>query len=249
MATPATIRGVFVTGTDTGVGKTRIAAGLVRRLRSAGVGAVPMKPVQTGAVRDARGRLASPDVEEVLATAGLLLSAGEREDLATYLFEPACSPHLAARLAGREIDLARIAARAARLAARHGAVVVEGAGGVLVPLGPAATMLDLAAALGLPAVIVARAGLGTLNHVLLTVGALRRVGVPVAGVVLNDPEPADEASRWLRDDNARALDERGAPVLARVPFSPGDVAALDAALAGIDPGRLLGAVGAGEARP
>jgi dethiobiotin synthetase len=241
------IRGVFVTGTDTGVGKTRIAAGIVRRLRAAGIDAVPVKPVQTGAVRDAHGLLRSPDLDEALALAGLALEAAEREALVTYRFEPACSPHLAARLAGEEIELPRMASQLERLAARHQALVVEGAGGVLVPLGPEATMLDLAAALALPAIVVARAGLGTLNHALLTVEALRRGGVGVLGVVLNDAAPADEGSRWIQEDNARTLEERGVPVLARVPWCPGDVAALDAALAGIDPARLLGP-GGGETR-
>jgi dethiobiotin synthase len=227
------IPGVFVTGTDTGVGKSRIVAGLVRRLRAAGVDAVPMKPVQTGAVRDGAGRLVAPDLEEALAAAALDPGEREREELAPYRFEPACSPHLAARLAERPIDLETIAACAARVAARRGAVVVEGAGGVLVPLGPTTTMLDLAATLRLPVVVVARAGLGTLNHVLLTVDALRRRALDVAGVVLNDAEPADEASRWIRDDNARALEERGVPILARIPFCL-EPTALDAALGNLD---------------
>ena len=233
------IRGVFVTGTDTGVGKTRIAAGLVRRLRAAGIAAVPMKPVQTGATRDAQGRITAPDLEEALALAGLSASPAQREDLSPYVFEPPCSPHLAAWLAGRRIDLARIGTAAARLSALHGAVVVEGAGGILVPLGPATTMADLATALRLPVVIVARAGLGTLNHVLLTLEALRGRAVDVAGVVLNDAAPGGEDARWLRDDNARTLAERGVRILARVPFCP-DVASLDAALAGVDAAGLLG---------
>jgi dethiobiotin synthetase len=233
------MRGVFVTGTDTGVGKTRIVGGLVRRLRAAGVDAVPMKAVQTGAVRDGAGRLLAPDLEEALAAAGLDPGEGERDDLAPYRLEPCCSPHLAACLAERPINLDRIVACAARAAARRAAIVVEGAGGVLVPLGPATTMLDLAATLRLPVVVVARAGLGTLNHVLLTVDAVRRRALDVAGVVLNEPAPSDEASRWIQDDNARTLAERGAPILARVPFCP-DAAALDAALAAVDVAGLLG---------
>lgn len=234
------IRGVLVTGTDTGVGKTWIAAGLLRRLRAAGVDAVPMKPVQTGAVRGAGGGLVAPDLEDALAAAGLGIAGGAREDHCPYLFEPACSPHLAARLSGRPIELARIVAGAARLSARHGAVVVEGGGGVLVPLGPAATILDLAVALGLPAVVVARAGVGTLNHTLLTVDALRRAGVAVAGVVLNASGHEARAPAWVEDDNARTVEERGrTAVLARVPPCAGDLAALDAALAGIDVAALL----------
>jgi dethiobiotin synthase len=243
------IRGVFVTGTDTGVGKTWIAGGLVRRLRAAGVDAVPMKPVQTGARLDGTGRLAAPDLDEVLAAAGLAIAEGLEDDHAPYLFEPACSPHLAARLAGRIIELERIEAAAARLCAHHAAVVVEGAGGVLVPLGPASTMLDLAARLALPAVVVARAGVGTLNHVLLTLDALRRAGVAIAGVVLNEAGTGDRAPAWIRDDNARAVEERGAVrVLARIPPCEGGLAALDAALAGVDARALVGGA-RGEGRP
>jgi dethiobiotin synthetase len=99
-------------------------------------------------------------------------------------------------------------------------------------------MLDLAATLRLPVVVVARARLGTLNHVLLTVSALRGAGVEVAGVVLNDTAPADKAVRWIADDNARTLAERGVRVLARVPFCT-DTAALDAALAAVDVASLL----------
>jgi dethiobiotin synthetase len=240
------IRGVLVTGTDTGVGKTWIAAGILRRLRAAGVDAVPMKPVQTGATRDASGRLAAPDLEAVLAAAGLAPDAAEGEDLCPYRYEPACSPHLAARLAGRPIDLARIVAGAGRLSARHQAVVVEGAGGVRVPLGPGTTLLELAAALALPALVVARAGVGTLNHVLLTLDALRRADVAVAGVVLNETAREERVSARIRDDNARTIEEvGGARVVARVPPCGGDLASLDAALAGIDVAELLGGTARG----
>jgi dethiobiotin synthase len=236
------IRGIFVTGTDTGVGKTWIAAGLVRRLQAAGVGAFPMKAVQTGGVRDGTGRLRAPDLDAVLAAAGLDQALERDVDCAPYVFEHACSPHLAARLAGQTIEVARIVAAAVRLSVRHGAVVVEGAGGVLVPLGPVATMRDLALALGLPVVVVARTGLGTLNHVLLTLEALRIAGLNVAGVVLNDAESNGASAAWIRDDNARTIAERGrVPVLASVPACAGDLHVLDGALAGIDVGALVGA--------
>jgi dethiobiotin synthetase len=237
------IRGVFVTGTDTGVGKTRVAAGLLRRLRAAGLDATAMKPIQTGAARDRDGRLLAPDLVDVLSAAGLEAGEAEREELAPYVFEPACAPHLAARLLGREIELPRIVACARRVAARHDAIVVEGAGGVLVPLGRGATMADLAAALGVPAVLVAHAGLGTLNHVFLSLEALRARRVRVAGVVLNDARAADEGTRWIREDNARTIAELGAaPVLAHVPFlgATPDPGALDAAFAALDVRALLG---------
>jgi len=195
---------------------------------------VPMKPVQTGAARDGAGRLRAPDLEEALAAAGLAPPDAERDELAPYRYEPACSPHLAARLAGQPIRIERIVEVATRLAARHRAVIVEGAGGVMAPLGQGRTMLDLAAALGTPALLVARAGLGTLNHVLLSLAALRGRGVPIAGVVLNEAQRPDDDSRYIRDDNARAIEEIGETrLLARVPFLPagpeGD-ATLDAVL-------------------
>ena len=102
------MRGLFVTGTDTNVGKTVVAAGLLRRARSAGIDAVPMKPVQTGALREG-GRLVAPDLECCLRAAGLSASdEEERSRMCPFLFEPACSPHLAGRMVGREVELAAI---------------------------------------------------------------------------------------------------------------------------------------------
>jgi len=232
------IRNVFVTGTGTDVGKTRVTAGLVSRLRDRGVDAIPVKPVQTGALRDARGGWHAPDIEYVLASARLALDDGLRAELAFYLFEPACSPHLAARLAGKPILVERIVEGVRRLETRHGALIVEGAGGILVPLGPTTTMLDLAVALALPVLLVAHAGLGTINHTLLSLAALRDRGVPVVGVVLNETREQDPATKYIRDDNARTIEEMGAVrIVARIPFLPSDErgdAALKVALEGVD---------------
>ena len=143
------MRGLVIAGTDTGVGKTLIAAGLLRRLRAEGIDAAPMKPVQTGAA--ARGGvLVAPDLDFCLAAAGLAPSHNEYADMCPYRFEPACSPHLAARLAGDTVDIERIAAAAARLAARRAALLVELAGGLAVPLNDRDTNLDLVRALALP---------------------------------------------------------------------------------------------------
>lgn len=184
-------KGVFVTGTDTGVGKTVVAAGLLRALRDAGMDAVPMKPVQTG-VASENGRLVSSDLEFCLEVGGLSATPDDRELMCPYRFEAPCSPHLAAQIAGTPIDLKTLVDSFEKLQAKHDAVVVEGAGGVLVPINESETMLDLMRALSLPVLLVGRAGLGTINHALLSLGELRRAGLNVAGVILNSIEPVGE---------------------------------------------------------
>jgi dethiobiotin synthetase len=162
--------------------------------------------------------------------------------MAPFLFEPACSPHLASRLCGRPVDVDRILACARRLAARRYALVVEGAGGVLVPIDESRTMLDLMAALRLPVVLASPGGLGAINQALLSLEAIRGRGLRVAGVVLNETRPVPEGDRFLHDDNARAIAEFGrTTVLARIPFlgERPDWKAMDPYLAGIDPERIL----------
>lgn len=200
------MRGVFVTGTDTGVGKTFVAGALLGALRRCGCDAVPMKPVQTGC-RGRRGALCAPDLDYCLAAAGLRPSSEEKALMAPYRFRPACSPHLAASLAGTGIRVARILAAARRLAAAHGFLVVEGAGGVLVPLGGGVCMGDLMQRLGLPVLLVARPGLGTINHTLLSLEALRQRGLCVAGVIFNHacPDRADVIAR----DNVETVERLG----------------------------------------
>lgn len=180
------MRGLFVTATDTGVGKTEVACALLAAARAGGLDAVGMKPAQSGLVpgepSDAeRLRAASDGVEPL-------------EAICPYAFTPPLAPALAARLEGRTISLERILEGARALAARHQAVLVEGAGGLLVPLTERETYADLAVALALPVLIVARAGLGTVNHTALTVEALRRRGLAVAAIVLNRTAEGDDPS-------------------------------------------------------
>jgi dethiobiotin synthase len=228
-----TKKGIFVTATGTDVGKTVIAAGLLRGLRLRGVRACYLKPVQTGAVADGAGGLLAPDVDTVCRAAELVPDAALRARMSPYVFSRACSPHLAARLEGRTIHVSAIVEHARALHAEWQWLVIEGAGGILVPLNDSETMLDLAAALGFPALLVAHSGLGTLNHVLLSLEALRRRGLIVAGVVLNDVRPVTEGDRYLRDDNVAVIEAFGATrVLARVPFAgaPPDWTVVDRAL-------------------
>jgi dethiobiotin synthetase len=189
------MRGLFVTGTDTNVGKTVVSACLLAAMKAAGEPVRAYKPVVTG-LDDA-----DPiDQSGAWAADHVLLgeAAGmEPEEVSPLRFGPAVSPHLAAELAGRTIDPAELVA-AARERAQGATLVVEGVGGLLVPLSPTYTVLDLAAELGLPLVIAARPGLGTINHTLLTLRAARDRGLDVRAVVLTpwptEPDPMERSN-------------------------------------------------------
>ena len=241
------MNGLFVTATDTGVGKTEIACALLRAARAAGIDAVGMKPAQAGETpgepSDAeRLREASDRVEPL-------------EAICPYSLAAPLAPAVAARLEGRTIELARIVAAARALAARHAAIVVEGAGGLLVPLTERETYADLAVALALPVVVVARAGLGTVNHAALTVEALRRRGLSVAAIVLNRAAPADDPS--VPHNAAEIARLTGCDVIGPTPFlaeGAARAAALRAAIGGAvavrgpgDRHALLEALSGGEA--
>ena len=180
------MRGLFVTGTDTGVGKSVLAASVCAALGESGETVAAFKPVVTG-LEEAPG--AWPRDHELLAEAA---NAGQSpEQVAPYRYGPPLSPHSAAELAGQTIEPPVILA-AARAAAAAGLLVCEGVGGLLVPLTPGYLVRDLALDLGLPLVVAARTGLGTINHTLLTVEAARAAGLSVAGVVMT-PWPARPA--------------------------------------------------------
>lgn len=223
--------GLFVAGTDTGVGKTMVTAALVAALRAAGVEAWPVKPVQTGAVR---GR--APDLDFVLQAAGLTVTPRLYRALAPVRLPLPASPHLAARAAGRTLRLRTLVDAVLAVQAHGGFPVVEGAGGLLVPLNARDTMLDLVQALGFPVVLVGRSGLGTLNHTLLSAHALDSADVTLAGVILSH---AGGPVTRIEKDNLATLRARldrpvlGLPRLVR-PGRAGMVAAGRRLLAGMD---------------
>ncbi|MEA2321339.1 MAG: dethiobiotin synthetase [Solirubrobacteraceae bacterium] len=171
------MRGCFVTGTDTGVGKTVLAAAMAAALRAGGARVTAFKPAVTGVDEPEPGR--PPDHEVLGAAAGV-----DPATVAPLRFGPAVSPHLAAELAGVEIDPRALVAAARAAGAGADALIVEGVGGLLVPLTPTCTIRDLARELGLPVVVAARPGLGTISHSLLTVEAARAAGLDVRAVVL-----------------------------------------------------------------
>lgn len=172
------LRGCFVTGTDTGVGKTVLAAAVVAGARSRGVGVVARKPVITGL--DEPTPTAWPPDHELLAR----VSGCAVEDVAMVSYGPAVSPHLAAQLADRPIDTTELERKLLAAGDHAKLVVIEGVGGLLVPLSDGYDVRRLAGSLHLPLLIAARPGLGTINHTLLTVEAARSKGLEVTAVVL-----------------------------------------------------------------
>ncbi|GAB2691900.1 dethiobiotin synthase [Paenibacillus thermoaerophilus] len=191
------VRGLFVTGTDTGVGKTVITAAIAAALREAGAGVGVWKPVQSGEPLGS-GRT---DAERLLRGSGI----DERpEAVAPYTFGAPLTPVLAASAEGVRLTTQALRAAGEPLMARYEALLIEGAGGVAVPLTEDALVADWIAELGTPALIVARSGLGTINHTLLTAEMLRQRGVPVAGVVLNDGAPGCSPAEGAGPDDHAA---------------------------------------------
>ena len=171
---------LFITGTDTDVGKTWVAAALTRAWRSAGIDAVPMKPITCGE-RD--------DAEMLLQACGGRISL---QEINPVWLRPAVAPYPASMIEERAIDLALIRETFARLRKQHSSIIVEGAGGWLVPILRDYWVSDLAAELNLPVLIVAANRLGVLNHALLTVQSVIAKGLPCAGLLLNQPSPPSD---------------------------------------------------------
>jgi dethiobiotin synthetase len=196
----------FITGTDTGVGKTFVTCVLLHNLRDQGIAAIGMKPIAAGADPTPEG-LRNDDIEALRAASGIPLLS---EDLICYLLAEPVAPHIAAASEGIDIDLDVIRQRFDQLAELADVVLVEGVGGFIVPLGDDIDTADLAADLDLPVILVVGMRLGCLNHALLTQAAIVARGLTLAGWVANqiDPQMAE------LDANVEALEERiRAPLL------------------------------------
>jgi dethiobiotin synthetase len=179
--TSLTLRpGLFVTGTDTGVGKTTLASALLRAASDAGLRVVPFKPAETGC---------APNPDDAFQLWEAARATIARDAVCLHALPLPAAPQAAADAAGVSIRLEPILERADHLAQEGDALLVEGAGGLLVPYAPGLTGADLAAHLHLPVLLVARTGLGTINHVALSVAEIRRRQLPFAGVVMVDTVP------------------------------------------------------------
>jgi len=204
--------GIFITGTDTGVGKTFFACGLAALLRESGYRVGAMKPAETGCVeRD--GKLFPEDAVRLKQASGCDLSL---EKICPYQFREPLAPSIAAAREGVRIDIDRLIDLYTEISSMHDITVVEGAGGLMVPLLPSFTYVDLARVLKLPVIVVAANRLGTINHLLLTVEHASCKGLRVLGYVLNhtDHEPSLAA-----ETNREALSTLTAtPCIAELPY-------------------------------
>jgi len=234
----ARMSGLFFTGTDTGVGKTFVTAAVARALRAAGQAVRVSKPVATGATCSG-GRWLSEDTRCLMRAAGLPEGEGHEEAITPWSFRAAAAPPVAARLAGAHLRLEDLAEAVRRQACPGSVLLVEGVGGLLCPLAEEESVADLALALGLPVVVVARRSLGTLNHTLLTVEAALLRRLPVAGVVVSETEPTEGVAA---ETNVEELRRRlSVPLLGIVPFTP-DEGQAARAVADIDWERLCGSL-------
>jgi dethiobiotin synthetase len=205
--------GIFVTGTDTGVGKTLVSVSLVKALVQHGLRVSAMKPIASGSEHTPAG-LRNADA---LALAGAANVSVPYETLNPYCFEPAVSPHLAAKEAGIDVDLRIIKERFLALASGADFVVVEGAGGWYAPISPTQRMSDLPAMLDVPTLLVVGLRLGCLNHALLTKRAIDAHGVEFAGWVGNRVD----STLQRREENLASLTQMlGSEPLAVFPFQP-----------------------------
>ena len=202
------MRGVFVTGTGTEVGKTVVAAVIARTLLVAGRSVAVFKPAVTG--------LEEPGEPDHALLRRAAASEQGDEEIAPYRYGPPASPHLAAARAGEEIEPGRLLIAARAAAAGADALVCEGVGGLLVPLSPRYLVRDFAAELGLPLVIAASPGLGTINHTLLTIEAARGAGLEVEAVVLTPWRQAPQAIEESNRETLEALGEVAVETLPRI---------------------------------
>lgn len=216
------VQGLFIAGTDTGVGKSLVTCAIVRILREGGIDAVGFKPMATGASAGSWG-----DANALFEASGKVEPI---EKICPLRFAAPLAPTLAARREGIEPDVGIARGTFTGLCARHAVVIVEGIGGVLVPLDRRTLLLDFAAQVGFPVLVVCRAALGTINHTALTVRETERAGLKVMGIIMNTTRPEDAPMV----DGAKEEIERitGRKVIAVLPFAGGGAAGSSAALRG-----------------
>jgi dethiobiotin synthetase len=207
-------RGIFITGTDTGVGKTLVSAALAVALKRQGYSVGSMKPLETGVSARNSRRSDAARLREVIGSTDLL------EDVCPYRFPSPVAPLDAAQAERKVIDLGVIRQAYRRLADRYDYLIVEGVGGALVPITPNADVTDVIRRLRLPAVIVGRSGLGGINHARLTIEALRRRKIPVVALIVNRTRPATSTTARIQERSTVELlrEQAGVPVLGPLPY-------------------------------
>ena len=237
-------QGIFITGTDTEVGKTVVSTALLMALRDQGVDAGYLKPVATGGIEE-NGRLVSPDLVFVREVAGLSDPAQSSNPLC---LRHALAPLVAARLEGVQISVAQVRSLWRSTLERRQFTIVEGVGGVMVPLTSRLILLDLMVDLDLPVLVVARPGLGTINHALRTVVAARDRGLKVVGFVFCGPDPDLPPDQAIPFNSQLITDFSGVPFLGSLPWLARDPRGmvkgedLLAATKSLDLGPVLGLV-------
>lgn len=207
-------RGIFITGTDTGVGKTFVAVGILRALREKGLNVCPMKPVETGC-RKIKGKLIPQDTLRLIRASDVK----EPIDLINpYAFKHPLAPSVAAELEGAVIRKKKILSAYDYLLNKYELIVIEGAGGIMVPIYKRYSFLDLIKDLDVPIIIVSRPGLGTINHTLLTIETAKKRGIKILGVIINC---ATKTKTGIAEKTNPETIERfgGVPVLGIVPYS------------------------------
>lgn len=204
------VNGYFITGTDTGIGKTWVSAGIMSLLKSQGHSVIGMKPIASGCEETPSG-LRNEDALILQQHASVDV---DYQQINPYTFKPAIAPHIAARQAGVTIDIEYIAENYRALSSRADKIIIEGVGGWQVPLNENETVADLAAALELPVILVVGMRLGCINHALLTAQSIRQSGLKLKGWIANhiDPEMAEQ------EQNLITIQQRiDAPLLGSIP--------------------------------
>ena len=207
-------RGIFITGTDTGVGKTMVSAALAMALKKQGCQVGVMKPVETGVTASSHSQSDAAKLRDATQNTASL------ETVSPYQFTAPLAPLAAAQAEQSTIDLRMIRKAYRLLAGRCDYMVVEGAGGVLVPITPRCDIIDLIAQLQLPVVIVGRSGLGGINHARLTITALRQRQIPIIALVLNRIDPVKTKTARIQEQSTIDLlrEQAGVPVLGPIPY-------------------------------
>lgn len=205
------MKGYFITGTDTGVGKTIVTGCLATLFKSRGEDVGVMKPIETGVNADSSGNSDAKFLMEVTGTQDAL------EDVCPFRLKMPASPYQAARFEGKELEPEKILERFRALQSKHSMMLVEGAGGLLVPITRRYSMVDLALQMGLPLIIVSRVQIGTLNHTLLTINAARQHGLKIKGVILNSSNEG-ELNAVEAEQGSLIKEFSDVPVLGVCPF-------------------------------